>query len=90
MIAQPPGKVFAFPRDKHLHAQEPGSPVLLLEKTTPGDVGVGTRFREVVRMLPGVRGEIRSTVSRCESAGVGAAHGRSAVAATTFVPPGWR
>jgi uncharacterized protein YndB with AHSA1/START domain len=65
-IAQPPGKVFAFLRDKHLHAQEPGSPVLLLEKATPGDVGVGTRFREVVRMLPGVRGEIRSTVSRCE------------------------
>lgn len=65
-IARPPAEVFAFLRDKHLFVQEPGSPVLVLEKTTPGDVGVGTRFREVVRMLPGVRGEIRSTITRCE------------------------
>ena len=65
-IARPPGAVFAFLRDKHLHVREPGSPVLVLEKTTPGEVGIGSRFREVVRMLPGIRGEIRSTVTRCE------------------------
>lgn len=65
-IARPPAAVFTFLRDKHLHAREPGSPVVLLEKTTPGEVGIGTRFREVVRMLPGIRGEIRSTVTRCE------------------------
>lgn len=65
-IDRPPAVVFAFMRDKHLAVQEPGSPVLVLEKATPGEVGVGTRFREVVRMLPGVRGEIRSTITRCE------------------------
>jgi len=65
-IARPAAEVFAYLRDKHRVVQDPGSPVLLLEKLTPGDVGVGTRFREVVRMLPGVRGEIRSTVTRCE------------------------
>jgi uncharacterized protein YndB with AHSA1/START domain len=65
-IARPPAAVFAFMRDKHLHAREPGSPVLVLEKTTPGEVGIGSRYREVVRMLPGIRGEIRSTVTRCE------------------------
>lgn len=65
-IARPPAEAFAFMRDKHLVAQELGSPVLVLEKTTPGDVGVGTRFREVVRLLPGVHGEIRSTITRCE------------------------
>jgi uncharacterized protein YndB with AHSA1/START domain len=65
-IARPPAAVFAFLRDKHLHVREPGSPVLVLEKTTPGEVGIGSRFREVVRMLPGIRGEIRSTVTTCE------------------------
>ncbi len=65
-IARPPAAVFSFLRDKHLHAREPGSPVVVLEKTTPGEVGIGTRYREVVRMLPGIRGEIRSTVTRCE------------------------
>jgi hypothetical protein len=49
---------------KGTHPQAPGSPVLALEKTTPGPVGVGTHYREVVRMLPGVRGEIRSVVTR--------------------------
>ena len=34
-----------------------------------GPVDAGSRFREVVRMLPGVRGEIRSTVTRCEPDG---------------------
>jgi hypothetical protein len=66
-IARPPDAVFAFLRDKHRHVQEAGSPVVVLEKSTAGDVGVGTRFREVVRMLPAVHGEIRSTVTRCEA-----------------------
>jgi len=63
---RPTAVVFAFLRDKHLHVREPGSPVVLLEKATPGEVAVGTRFREVVRMLPGIQGEIRSIVTRCE------------------------
>ena len=65
-IARPPATVFAFLRDKHLHVQEAGSPVLALEKTSPGAVGVGTRYRELVRMLPALRGEISSTVTRYE------------------------
>jgi hypothetical protein len=65
-IARPPAEVFAFLRDKHLHVQEEGSPVLALEKTSPGAVGVGSRYREVVRMLPALQGEIRSTVTRYE------------------------
>jgi hypothetical protein len=55
--------VFAFLRDKDKFPQKPGSPVLVLEQTTPGRAGVGTRYREVVQMLPFVRGEILSKVT---------------------------
>lgn len=65
-IACPPEEVFAFLRDKDLYPQEPDSPVLALDKTTDGPVGVGTRYREVVRMLPCVRGEILSEITRYE------------------------
>ncbi|MDW7657297.1 MAG: SRPBCC family protein [Bacillota bacterium] len=58
-----PDVVFAFLRDKDLHQQERGSPVLLLQKTTTEPVGVGTRYREVVRMLPFVKGEILSRIT---------------------------
>jgi hypothetical protein len=33
---------------------------------TPGEPGVGTRYREVVQMLPLVRGEIHSVITRFE------------------------
>jgi hypothetical protein len=66
MIERPPSHVFAFLRDKDLYPQEPGSPVLVLEKTTDGPPAVGTRYREVVQMLPLVRGEIRSEITRYE------------------------
>lgn len=62
-IARPPAAVFAFLRDKDRYPQPPGSPVLVLDKTTPGPVGVGTRYREVVRMFPFIRGEIRSEIT---------------------------
>jgi uncharacterized protein YndB with AHSA1/START domain len=62
-IRRPPCEVFAFLRDKDKYPQEPGSPVLVLEQTTPGPVGVGTRYREVVQMLPFARGEILSEVT---------------------------
>ena len=62
-IRRPPYDVFAFLRDKDKYPQKPGSPVLLLEQTTPGPAGVGTRYREVVQMLPFVRGEILSEVT---------------------------
>ena len=66
VIARPPEDVFAFLRDKDTFPQETGSPVLVLDKITPGSVGVGTRYREVVRMLPLVRGEILSEITRFE------------------------
>ena len=62
-IERPTADVFAFLRDKDLYPQEPGSPVLALEKTTAGPTAVGTRYREVVQMLPFVRGEILSEIT---------------------------
>jgi len=63
-IKRPPLDVFTFLRDKDKYPQEPGSPVLVLKQTTPGSAGVGTRYSEVVQMLPFVRGEIRSEITR--------------------------
>lgn len=65
-IDRSPADVFAFLRDKDLYPQEVDSPVLLLEKTTPGPTGTGTRYREVVQMLPYLRGEILSEITRFE------------------------
>lgn len=61
-----PEEAFVFLRDKDQFQQEPGSPVLLLEKTTPGPVGIGTCYCEVVQMFPLVIGEILSTIQRHE------------------------
>lgn len=61
-----PDEAFIFLRDKDKFQQEPGSPVLVLEKTTPGPVGVGTCYREVVQMFPLIKGEIISIVQRYE------------------------
>jgi uncharacterized protein YndB with AHSA1/START domain len=65
-IERPPADVFAFLRDKDLYPREPGSPVLALVKTTDGPPAVGTRYREVVQMLPLIRGEILSEITRYE------------------------
>ncbi|MGD2028041.1 MAG: SRPBCC family protein [Anaerolineales bacterium] len=65
-IEQPPEVVFALLRDKDLHPREASSPVLALDKTTPGPVQVGTRYREVVQMLPFYQGEILSEITRFE------------------------
>lgn len=65
-INRPPPDVFAFLRDKDQYPQEEGSPVLALEKTTPGPVCVGTYYREVVQMLPFYRAEILSKITRFE------------------------
>jgi hypothetical protein len=65
-IDRPPADVLAFLRDKHTHPQAPGSPVLLLEKTTPGPAGLGTCYREVVRFFPGFKGHILSRITRYE------------------------
>lgn len=65
-IKRPPEDVFGFLRDKDLFPQPAHSPVLALDKTTAGPVGVGTCYLEVVQMLPLVRGEIRSRITRFE------------------------
>ena len=65
-IDRSPADVFGFLQDKDKYPQEEGSPVLVLEQTTPGPVGVGTRYREVVQMLPFYRGEITSEITRFE------------------------
>ena len=65
-IERPPSDVFAFLRDKDLYPQQADSPVLALEKTTVGAAGVGTRYREVVQMLPFARGEMLSQITRFE------------------------
>ena len=39
---------------------------MVLEKTTSGPTGVGTRYREVVQMLPFFRGEILSEITHFE------------------------
>lgn len=61
-----PKEAFVFLRDKDQFQQEPGSSVLVLEKTTPGPVGVGTCYSEVVQMFPLIKGEILSTIQRYE------------------------
>jgi hypothetical protein len=58
--------VFRFLRDKDRYPQEPGSPVLALDKITDGEPRVGTRYREVVQMAPFVRSEILSVITRYE------------------------
>jgi hypothetical protein len=63
VIAQPPSAVFAFFRDVDQHAGQEGTPVPVYDKVTPGPVGVGTRYREVVQVLPKVRGEMLSEVT---------------------------
>jgi hypothetical protein len=65
-VQRSPADVFGFLRDKDKYPQEEGSPVLVLEKTTPGPAAVGTRYREVVQMLPFYRGEILSEITRFE------------------------
>ncbi|HEY5671876.1 MAG TPA: SRPBCC family protein [Anaerolineales bacterium] len=62
-IDRDPREVFAFLRDKDKFPQKPGSPVLVLEQTSPGPPGVGTRYREVVQMLPFYRGELLSVIT---------------------------
>ncbi len=65
-IHRPPSEVFAFLRDKDKYPQKKDSPVLVLAQTTPGVPGVGTHYREVVQMMPFVRGEILSMITRFE------------------------
>ena len=65
-INKPPSDTFNFLCDKDQFKQPSNSPVLLLEKTTTGPIGVGTRYREVVQMMPFVKRDFLSEVTRFE------------------------
>lgn len=65
-INRPPADPFLFLCNKDSYKQEKGSPVLLLNKTTPGPIGVGTCYREVVQMAPFIKSQILSEVTRYE------------------------
>ncbi len=65
-IDESPSAVFHFLCHKDSHKQEKDSPVLLLEKTTAGPVGIGTRYREVVQMAPFIKSQILSEITRYE------------------------
>ena len=62
----PQKKVFLFLRDKDQHIQKEGSPVLVLERITDAPVSIGTRYREVVQMMPFYKSEILSVLTRYE------------------------
>jgi len=65
-IQRPPEAVFEFLANIQDVQQEEGSPVLALELTTTGPTRVGSRYREVVRMLPFFKGEILSEITAFE------------------------
>jgi hypothetical protein len=62
IINRPLEEVFAFFRDIDQHAGQKGTIVPVYDKVTPGNVGVGTQYREVVQLNPFVTGEIRTEV----------------------------
>jgi uncharacterized protein YndB with AHSA1/START domain len=66
VIHCPPTDVFALFRDVDQYNEHEGSPVPVLDKITDGPVGVGTRYREVVRMMPGVTMTVLSEVTGYE------------------------
>lgn len=65
-IKRPPEAVFDFLANIHEIQQDEGSPVLELELITPGPIGLGSRYREVVQMMPFFKGEMLSTVTAFE------------------------
>ena len=66
VIRCPPAQVFALFRDIDRYNEHEGSPVPVLDKTTDGPVGVGTRYREVVKIAPLVTMTILSEITRYE------------------------
>lgn len=62
VIDMPLEKVFAFFRDIDQYAGQKGTIVPVYDKLTSGLVGVGTRYREVVQVMPFVTGEILTEV----------------------------
>jgi hypothetical protein len=62
-IQRPPSQVFAFFRDMDQQTGREGTRVPVYDKITSGPVGLGTRYREVVQLLPLVRGEVISEIT---------------------------
>ena len=65
-ILRPPEAVFDYLANIQDVKQEEGSPVLALDLTTPGPPRLGSRYREVVQMLPFFKGEIFSEITAFE------------------------
>lgn len=66
-IRRPPAVVFAFLTDVQDHMTEASRSIVPeLEKVTPGPTRVGTRWREVVRVAPGLRFTIWSEATAVE------------------------
>jgi len=66
VIHCPPADVFALFRDIDQYNEHKGSPVPVLDKVTDGPFGVGTRYREVVKMMPGVTMTIYTEITDYE------------------------
>jgi len=62
-------EVFRFMSDMRNHPREEGSNVLIVEKISEGEIGVGTRFREVVRMLPFLNVNFHNEITHFEPDG---------------------
>lgn len=62
-ISTPPEQVFHFLAYIDLVKQADDSPVLALERTTSGTPQVGTKYREVVQILPFYRGVFLSQIT---------------------------
>lgn len=67
VIHCPLANVFELFRDVDQYNEHEGSPVPVLDKITDGPVRVGTRYREVVKMLPFVTMTILSEITHYES-----------------------
>jgi uncharacterized protein YndB with AHSA1/START domain len=65
-IRRSPEAVFHFLANVDRVQQAGGSPVLALDRTTSEPPGLGSRYREVVRMLPFYKGEFVSEITAFE------------------------
>jgi hypothetical protein len=65
-MGQSRAKIFNFMSDMRNHPQEEGSNVLLVEKITEGEIGLGTRFREVVQMFPFLHANFINAITQFE------------------------
>jgi hypothetical protein len=65
-IRRSPEAVFHFLAYVDRVQQAKGSPVLALERTTPDSPGLGSKYREVVRMLAFYKGEFVSETTAFE------------------------